>query len=98
MSYSRRQLYALGEPLGDNASYRKADGGLILGDGGGGGGGSAPANTTSAQTTTQDLPEWAKPYAQDVLSKGKALTDISQNPYQPYGGQRIAEFSPLQLS
>mgnify|MGYP003334569794 CR=1 FL=1 len=50
MSYSRRQLYALGEPLGDSATYRKADGGLVLGDGGGGGGGSQPANTTS-QTT-----------------------------------------------
>ena len=37
MSYSRRQLYALGEPLGDSATYRKADGGLVLGDGGGGG-------------------------------------------------------------
>jgi len=93
-SYSRRELYALGEPLGDSATYLKADGGYILGDGGGGG--SAPANTTSQQTTTQDLPEWAKPYAQDVLSKGKAVTDVGQNPYQPYGGQRIAGFSDLQ--
>ena len=64
------------------------------GDSGGGGGGSS--NQTSQQTTTQDLPEWAKPYAQDVLSKGKALTDISQNPYQAYGGNRIAGFSDLQ--
>ena len=38
MSISRRELYALGEPLGDSATYRKADGGLVLGDGGGGGG------------------------------------------------------------
>ena len=96
LSYSRRQLYALGEPLGDSATYRKADGGLVLGDGGGGGGGGQPANTTSQTTQTQDLPDWAKPYAQDVLSKGKALTDVSQTPYQPYGAQRIAEFSPLQ--
>jgi hypothetical protein len=36
-SYSRRELYALGEPLGDSATYRKA-GGLVFGDGGGGGG------------------------------------------------------------
>jgi hypothetical protein len=64
--------------------------------GGGGGGGSAPANTTSATTATQDLPEWAKPYAQDVLSKGKAVTDVSQNPYQAYGGERVAGFSDLQ--
>jgi len=66
------------------------------GDSGGGGGGSAPSNTTSQTTTTQDLPDWAKPYAQDVLSKGKAVTDINQNPYQPYGGQRIAGFTDLQ--
>jgi len=95
MSYSRRQLEALGEPFGDSATYRKADGGLILG-GGGSSAPAAPSNTTSATTQTQDLPEWAKPYAQDILSKGKALTDISQNPYQPYGGQRIAGFTPLQ--
>jgi hypothetical protein len=85
----------MGEPLGDSATYRKVDGGLILG-GGGGGGGSAPANTTSQTTQTTDLPDWAKPYAQDVLSKGKAVTDINQNPYQPYGGERIAGFSDLQ--
>ena len=40
MSLSRRQLYAMGEPLGDSATYRKADGGLVLGGGGGGGGSS----------------------------------------------------------
>ena len=92
-SYSRRELYAFGEPLGDSATYLKADGGLILGDGGGGGGGSQPASST---TQTQDLPDWAKPYAQDVLSKGKAVTDLDQNPYQPYGGERIAGFDPMQ--
>lgn len=64
------------------------------GDSGSSGGGST--NQTSSQTTTQDLPEWAKPYAQDVLSKGKAITDINQNPYQAYGGDRIAGFSNLQ--
>lgn len=94
MSYSRRQLYAMGEPLGDSATYRKADGGLVLGGGGGGGGGSAPADTT--QTQTSELPEWARGYAKDVLAKGQALTDISQNPYQTYGGERTAGFSNLQ--
>jgi hypothetical protein len=92
MSYSRRELYALGEPIGDSATYRKVDGGLVLGDGGGGG--SAPANTTTQQT--QELPEWARGYAKDVLSKGQALTDISKNPYQTYGGDRTADFSNLQ--
>lgn len=63
--------------------------------GGGGGGGSSPPATQST-TQTQDLPDWAKGPAQDVLAKGQALTDVSQNPYQGYGGERIAGFSPLQ--
>lgn len=95
MSYSRRELYALGEPLGDSATYRKADGGLVLGDGGGGGG-SAPPPADTTQTQTSELPEWARGYAKDVLAKGQALTDISQNPYQTYGGERTAGFSNLQ--
>ena len=92
-SYSRRELYALGEPLGDSATYRKA-GGLVLGDGGGGGG-AAPAPDKTTQT--MELPEWARPYAQSTLAKGAALTDINQNPYQQYGGNRIAGFSPMQM-
>jgi hypothetical protein len=92
-SYSRRELYALGEPLGDSATYRKA-GGLILGDGGGGGGAAPPPDKT---TQTVELPEWARPYAQSTLAKGAALTDINQNPYQQYGGNRIAGFSPMQM-
>ena len=92
-SYSRRELYALGEPLGDSATYRKA-GGLVLGDGGGGGGGQAAAPDKTTQVT--ELPEWARPYAKDTLAKGAALTDINQNPYQQYGGNRIAGFSPMQ--
>ena len=87
--YSRRDLYALGEPLGESATYKKADGGLILGDGGGGGS-SAPAT----QTQVADLPDWARPYAQETLEKTRALT---ASPYQAYGQPRIAGFSPLQL-
>jgi hypothetical protein len=83
----------MGEPLGDSATYRKADGGLVLG---GGGGGSAPANTTSTTTQTSELPEWARGYAKDTLAKGAALTDINQNPYQQYSNDRIAGFSPMQ--
>jgi hypothetical protein len=64
-----------------------------MGDsGGGGGGGGQPDKTT--QVT--ELPEWARPYAKDTLAKGAALTDINQNPYQTYGANRIAGFSPLQ--
>jgi len=91
MSYSRRQLEAFGEPFGDSATYRKADGGLILG----GGGSSSPAPSSST-TQTQDLPDWAKGHAEATLNKGAALTDINQNPYQAYGGNRIAGFDPMQ--
>ena len=57
-------------------------------------GGSTPADTT--QTQTQELPAWARGYAKDLLAKGQALTDIGQNPYQTYGGDRTADFSNLQ--
>jgi len=87
-SYSRRQLYALGEPLG-NCVTRKEGGRIVYG----GGGSSSPSST---QTQVSELPEWAKGYAKDTLSKTAALTDISQNPYKPYEANRIAGFSPLQ--
>lgn len=61
-----------------------------MGGGSGGGGGS------SQQTQTTELPEWARPYAKDILAKGQALTDTSQNPYQTYNAPRIAGFSPMQ--
>jgi len=90
MSYSRRQLYAMGEPLGDSATYRKADGGLVLG---GGGSSSSPSSTTVSST---ELPDWAKGYAKDTLANAANLTDINKNPYQTYDQPRIAGFSPMQ--
>jgi hypothetical protein len=90
MSYSRRQLYALGEPLGDCVTRLKP-GGRVYGGGDSGGGGQ-PEKTTQ----TVELPEWARPYAKETLAKGAALTDINKNPYQQYGGERIAGFQPLQ--
>lgn len=69
-------------------------GGMTLEGGKGGGGGSpAPAQQTVTQTS---IPEYAAPYVQTMLGKTEALTDINQNPYQSYGGQRIAEFNPNQ--
>jgi len=87
MNYSRKQLYAAGEPLGECVT-RKEGGRIIYGGGG------APAPST--QTQISELPEWARGYAKDTLSKTAALTDINQNPYQTYGKDRIAGFSPLQ--
>jgi len=57
------------------------------------GGGSSPSQT---QTQVSELPDWAKGYAKDTLGKTAALTDINQNPYQTYGANRIAGFSPMQ--
>jgi hypothetical protein len=79
----------MGEPLGDGATRREVGGKVIYGGGGGGGG--QPANTT--QQVTQELPAWARPYAKESLAKASALADT---PYQTYGGERVAQFSPLQ--
>jgi len=79
----------MGEPLGDSATYRKADGGLVLG----GGGSSTPSSTTVSST---ELPDWAKGYAKDTLANAVNLTDINKNPYQTYSQPRIAGFSPMQ--
>ena len=88
MNYSRRQLYALGEPLGECVTRLKPGGRVY-------GGGDAPS-TPDKTTTTVELPEWARGYAKDTLAKASALTDINKNPYQQYGGQRIAGFQPMQ--
>jgi len=54
--YSRRQLEALGEPLGD--SVTRKEGGRIIYGGGGGGGQAPPTQTTSYST---NVPEYARP-------------------------------------
>jgi len=93
--YSKRELYALGETLGDCVTEHKV-GGRIYG-GGGKGGGSAPAPAPSSQTVTNtSIPEYARPYVERMLGQTEALTDINQNPYQAYGGERIAGFNPAQ--
>jgi hypothetical protein len=56
----------------------------------------SPAPATTSQTQTAELPEWARPYAKETLAKGSALTDINANPYQTYGADRIAGFTPMQ--
>lgn len=56
-------------------------------------GGGAPTQQTVTQT---NIPEYARPYVEQMLGKTSALTDLSQNPYQVYQGQRSAGFSPMQ--
>jgi hypothetical protein len=57
---------------------------------GGGGGGGQPRETVQTQTS---IPEYAKPYVERMLGKAEATTNA---PYQVYGGQRTADFNPLQ--
>lgn len=58
-----------------------------------GGGSSAPTSTTVQNT---NIPEYAKPYVESTLGKAAAVTDLTNNPYQPYKGQQVATFTPMQ--
>jgi hypothetical protein len=87
--YSRRELYALGETLGESVTTAKVGGGRIYGGGGSGGGG-APTQST---TVTSNIPEYARPYVETMLGAAQKQTytyDPSGNvsgfrPYVPYG-------------
>ena len=59
------------------------------------GGGSAPAPVQQTVNNTS-IPAYAQPYVESMLGQTQALTDINQNPYQTYGGERIAAFTPMQ--
>ena len=54
----------------------------------GGGGGGQPTQST---TYTSNLPEYARPYFERMMGRAEAE---SNQPYVPYGGQRIAGFTP----
>lgn len=61
--------------------------------GSGGGGSSQPTQQTVTQS---NIPKELMPYAMANLGRAAALTDINQNPWQQYRGQRFAEINPLQ--
>ena len=75
----------------------------LFGGGGSGGGSSAPQNSTQTSYTSA-LPEYAKPYYEELLKQGGKQvysTDASGNvtgvkPYVPYTGERVAPFTPGQ--
>lgn len=48
---------------------------------------------TQSQTT---IPDYAKPYVENLLGQAQAFTDPYQNPYMQYMGERQAQFAPLQ--
>ena len=78
MYYSKRQLYALGETLGNSVTQHKVGGGRIYG------GGSAPAPSTApTQTTVQNtnIPEYAQPYVETMLgATQQQLFNTTTNP------------------
>ena len=53
----------------------------------------AMPTATSQSITQTDLPEYAKPYYLDMM--GQAQGEMNR-PYEPYGGQRIADFTGMQ--
>ena len=56
-----------------------------------GGGGGGTTESTSYQT---NLPEYAEPYYKELMARTQ---EESIQPFQPYGGERIADFTPAQL-
>jgi len=57
-------------------------------------GGDDPAPQPTQQTVSStEVPAYARPYVERLLGKTEAL---SQTPYQAYGGERLAGFTPMQ--
>lgn len=86
MSYSRRQLEALGEPLGESVT-RVKPGGRIYG------GGDSAAPTSMTQTSLTYGEEF-QPFASELMKRAGAL---ASQPYERYKYNRIAGFDPMQL-
>jgi hypothetical protein len=54
-----------------------------------------PQISQITQTQTS-IPDYARPFVENLLGQAQAYTDPTQNPYQQYMGERQAQFSPLQ--
>jgi hypothetical protein len=87
-----RAMLLLGNPVGDLSAFKREGGKVKYYFGGG-----SPAPAPTSQTVSQtNIPPELMPFATETLGRAAALTDINQNPYQQYGGNRIAGFNPLQ--
>jgi hypothetical protein len=86
MSRWHREAALLGMPDLPEEAFKHVGDRKIKPQGGGSGGG-------TTQTYTSNIPEWAKQPFMDLVGKSEAL---SEAPYQPYTGERIQGFSPLQ--
>lgn len=56
----------------------------------------SPSVPTDSTVTQTNIPEYARPYVESTLGQAAAVTDVNKNPFQPYGGQRMASFSPME--
>jgi hypothetical protein len=99
--YSKRQLEALGEPLGESVT-RKEGGRIVYGGGGSGGGGQQPTQSTAYNT---NIPEYARPYVENMLQSAQKQVyndDMTSfrgyTPYSSNVNNYFAGFSPLQKS
>ena len=54
------------------------------------------AEQVSQRYENTTIPDYAKPYVENLLGQSAALTDMEYNPYMQYMGDRQAQFSPLQ--
>ena len=102
-SYSRRELYALGETLGNSVTVKKVGGGRIYGGGGGGSPPPAASGPTQTNVTNTNIPEYAQPYVMNMLEAAQGqifnpdMTGINAyNPYSTNPTDYVAGFSPLQ--
>lgn len=53
------------------------------------------STTQVVQQTTSNIPEYARPYFEDIMNRAQAE---SNREYTPYGDQRLAGFTPDQLA
>ena len=88
MRFNDRSMALLGIPDLPADAFKKEGGKIKLH-----GGGSPPPQPTNTTQTTTTIPEYARPYVERMLGKAEATTNA---PYQAYGGQRVADFNPLQ--
>ena len=54
------------------------------------------ADPTQVNYTNTSIPDYAKPFVENMLGQTQAVTDINQYPYQSYEGQRVAQWTPMQ--
>ena len=59
----------------------------------GGGGGTQPVQQTKSTVTSSNLPEYARPFFERLMQSAEAEAG---RPYLPYGGPRLAGFTPEQ--